>query len=85
MSTAPDTLGCRLSKGLAAFVITAAAGTGAAAPTNLLLESISDAGAGLEVFLASFNSYADVLGGSPSSQGFSQLDIASSFSVGGLD
>ncbi len=51
---------------------------------RLLLESNADAGAGSEIFLASFGSYADVLSGNFSDASFSQLNIASGFSVGGL-
>ncbi len=49
-----------------------------------LLERDADAAAGSEVFLASFDTFEDLLAGTTSQTGFSQVDINSNFSVGGL-
>jgi hypothetical protein len=51
---------------------------------RLLLESNANAAAGSEIYLASFGSFADLLSGNLSGASFSQLDISSGFSVGGL-
>ncbi len=64
------------------FVLTSYAAHGA--QYRLLLESDANAAGGSEIFLASFGSFADLLSGNTSSASFSQLDINSGFSVGGL-
>lgn len=51
---------------------------------QLLLESDADSGAGSEVFMASFDSLLSLLDGTVSSSSFSQLNLNSSFSAGGL-
>ena len=51
---------------------------------HLLLEKNTDAGPGQEVFLASYNSYADILSGNEASVSYSQIDINASWSTGGL-
>lgn len=51
---------------------------------QMLLESDTDSSGGSEIFLASFDSYQSVLDGDLSSGAFSQLNISSGFSVGGL-
>jgi len=51
---------------------------------HLLLESDTDAVVGSEVFLASYDSLADLLGGTAASGSFTQVGIGSDFSVGGL-
>lgn len=55
-----------------------------AAPIKLLLETDEDAAAGSEVYLASFESFDDVLANSPSHVSYSQIDIEPQFSVDGL-
>ena len=55
-----------------------------AAQYRLLLESDANAAAGNEIYLATFSSFSDLLNGNLASASFSQLDINSSFSVGGL-
>ncbi|MHC4954748.1 MAG: hypothetical protein ACYTGZ_12755, partial [Planctomycetota bacterium] len=51
---------------------------------HVVLESDPDQGAGSEVFLVSYDSLADFMSGTFASRGFSQLDIAGSFSMGGF-
>jgi hypothetical protein len=51
---------------------------------RLMLESRTDAGSGQEIYLATFNSFADLLSATASSNGFSLLDIQPAFSVVGL-
>ncbi|GGX73452.1 PEP-CTERM sorting domain-containing protein [Saccharospirillum salsuginis] len=51
---------------------------------QLLLESDSDADAGSELFIASFDSYQNLIDGNVSSSSFSQLNLNSTFSSGGL-
>jgi hypothetical protein len=55
-----------------------------AAPYQLLAETDADAAPGSEIFLATFNSFADLLNGIPSASAFSQLSLAPGFSVGGF-
>ena len=64
------------------FVLTSYTAHGA--QYRLLLESDANAGAGSEIFLASFGSFADVLSGNFASASFSQLNIGAGYSVGGL-
>lgn len=59
-------------------------GAAQATPLRLLLERDIDSGAGNKVFMASFNSYTDLINSNLSSGEFSSLDIAPSFSAGGL-
>ncbi|MFC4258555.1 PEP-CTERM sorting domain-containing protein [Marinobacter lacisalsi] len=51
---------------------------------HLLLESDIDRNGGEEVFLASFDSYQNLVNGTVSGSSFSQLDINANFRVGGL-
>ncbi|SET74336.1 PEP-CTERM sorting domain-containing protein [Marinobacter segnicrescens] len=51
---------------------------------QLLLESDVDSGAGNEIFLAGFDSFQSLLDGTVASSSFSQLNINSNFSAGGL-
>lgn len=51
---------------------------------HVLLESNDNRQGGSEIFLASFSSYNDLLNGSLISGSFSQLNIGSNFSAGGL-
>jgi hypothetical protein len=55
-----------------------------AAPLQLLLERDTDAGAGSEVFLVTYDSFADLLSNDFSASSFSQLNINANFSAGGL-
>ena len=55
-----------------------------AATFNMMLETDSNETAGAEIFMASFDNYADLLSGNVSSSDFSQLNIGQNFSVGGL-
>ena len=64
------------------FILTSYAAHGA--QYRLLLESNADAAGGSEIFLATFGSFADVLSSNFSAASFSQVDIASGFSVGGF-
>jgi hypothetical protein len=51
----------------------------------VLLESDADLGAGQEVFLASYNSFANLLSDTKADPGsFSQLNVNPAYSVGGL-
>jgi hypothetical protein len=50
---------------------------------QLLLESIADAAGGDEIFLATFDTFADLVDFNLSSSTFSQVNIRSDFSVGG--
>ena len=59
-------------------------GNAHAAAFRLLLESNDNAPGGSEVFLASYSTIDDLLTGTESSAGFSDLNIAGNFSVGGL-
>ena len=52
---------------------------------RLLLESNANAAGGSEIYLATFDSFADVLSGTLSSASFSQLNVTSGFSVGGFE
>ena len=58
--------------------------TAHAAQYRLLLESNANAAGGSEIYLATFNSFADVLSGTFAGGLFSQLNVSSGFSVGGL-
>lgn len=51
---------------------------------QLLIESDSDAGAGLELFSATYNTYANLLAGLATSTGFSQINVAPNYSIAGL-
>lgn len=51
---------------------------------QLLLESDTDGGAGNELFIATFDSYQNLIDGTVSSNSFSQLNLSSTFSSGGL-
>jgi len=51
---------------------------------HLLLESDENRQGGSEIFMASFANYDDLLTGSLSQGGFSQLNIGANFSVGGM-
>ena len=51
---------------------------------QLMLESDSNLPGGSELFLATYDSYSDLISGSLSSSSYSQINIASNFSVGGL-
>ena len=51
---------------------------------NLALETDSNAAAGSEVFLASYNTFADLLNSNLASGQFSQINLGPNFSVGGL-
>ena len=55
-----------------------------AVPFQLLLERDTDADAGAEVFLVTYDSFADLLSNDFSASSFSQLNINSNFSAGGL-
>ncbi len=55
-----------------------------AAPFVVLLESNANMDAGQEIFLVTYNSYADLLSNNQASSTFSQLNINASYSVGGL-
>jgi PEP-CTERM motif len=55
-----------------------------AAPFIVLLESDANTGAGQEVFLVTYNSYADLISNNQASSAFSQLNISASYSAGGL-
>ena len=55
-----------------------------AVPLQLLLERDTDADAGSEVFLVTYDSYADLLSNDFSASSFSQLNINANFSAGGL-
>ena len=55
-----------------------------AATLQMLFESDADAGAGAEVAVSTFNSLPDLLNGNSAAFSFSQLDVGSIFSVGGL-
>jgi hypothetical protein len=55
-----------------------------AAPFRLLLERDTDANAGAELFLATYPTFDALLAGSLTQSGFSQIDIGSTFSAGGL-
>ncbi|MCW8903543.1 MAG: PEP-CTERM sorting domain-containing protein [Sedimenticola sp.] len=55
-----------------------------AGPIRLLLESDADAVGGSEIFLATFDTYTDLVDFNLNSSTFSQLDIAPGFSVGGF-
>ena len=51
---------------------------------RLLVERNSDAAAGAEVAFATFETYEDLLAGSFTEQGFTQLNIGANFRVGGF-
>lgn len=51
---------------------------------HLLLESDSDSGGGSEVHLSSYDSLQDLIDGIPSMGSFSQLDIDTTYSIGGF-
>ena len=54
-------------------------------PIQLLLETNADGDAGNEIYLANFDSYADLIGGNlGASSSFSQVNISSNYSVGGF-
>mgnify|MGYP001813562621 FL=1 len=54
-------------------------------PLQLLLETNADGDAGNEIYLANFDSYADLIGGNlGASSSFSQDNISSNYSVGGF-
>ena len=55
-----------------------------AVPFQLLLERDTDADAGAEVFLITYDSFADLLSNNFSASSFSQLNINANFSAGGL-
>jgi hypothetical protein len=55
-----------------------------AVPFQLLLERDTDADAGAEVFLVTYDSFPDVLSNNFSASSFSQLNINANFSAGGL-
>jgi hypothetical protein len=55
-----------------------------AAPIQLLLESDADAAGGDEIFLATFDTYTDLVDFNLSNSTFSQVNIRSDFSVGGF-
>ena len=78
---------------IASFTIALTVGLGAggltgsnaiAAPFVVLLESNANMGAGQEVFLVTYNSYADLISNNQASSTFSQLNINASYSVGGM-
>ncbi len=51
---------------------------------HVLLESNANQDAGQEIFLISYNSYADLISNDQSSAVFSQLNVNASYGVGGL-
>lgn len=51
---------------------------------QLLFETNANAGAGIEVFSATYNTYADLLAGSDTSNGFSQINVAPNYSIAGI-
>src|SRR5690606_11322282 len=51
---------------------------------HVLLESNANMDAGQEVFLVSYNAYADLIGNNQASSAFSQLNINAFYSAGGL-
>ena len=55
-----------------------------AAPYHVLLESNDNLGAGQEIFLVSYDSYADLISNTQASSAFSQLNVNASYSVGGF-
>ena len=55
-----------------------------AVPFQLLLERDTNSGAGNEVFLVTYDSFADLLSNNIAANSYSQLDIAPAFSAGGL-
>ena len=55
-----------------------------AVPFQTLLERDTDSGAGDEVYLLTYNSFADLLSDNQAAGSFSQLNINSNFSAGGL-
>ncbi|WP_328186034.1 PEP-CTERM sorting domain-containing protein [Marinobacter sp. OP 3.4] len=55
-----------------------------AMPIDLLLESNDDSDAGSELFLANFDSYQSLIDATINSSSFSQLNLNSNFSSGGL-
>ncbi|MDR4652720.1 MAG: PEP-CTERM sorting domain-containing protein [Nitrosomonas sp.] len=55
-----------------------------AAPFVVLLESDANMDAGQEIFLVTYNSYADLISNNQASSTFSQLNINASYSVGGM-
>ena len=68
----------------AGFLFILASYTAHGAQYRLLLESNANAPGGSEIYLATFDSFADVLSGTLSGGLFSQLNVTSGFSVGGL-
>ena len=54
-----------------------------AVPFHVLLESDANLDAGQEIFLVSYDSYADVLSNTQASASFSQLNVNANYSVGG--
>jgi len=69
----------------AAFACTLLSGAPASAvPFQVLLERDTDADAGAEVFLVTYDSFADLLSNDFSASSFSQLNINANFSAGGL-
>ena len=69
----------------AGFLFILASYTAHGAQYRLLLESDANAPGGSEIYLATFNSFADVLSGTLSGGLFSQLNVTSGFSVGGFE
>jgi len=75
----------RMFQVFAASTVVLICATGADAATlRMLLERDTDAGPGSDVFLASFDTFEDLLAGTTSQAGFSQVDINANYSVGGL-
>ena len=54
-----------------------------ATPIQLLLESDANAAGGNEIFLATYDTYTDLIDSNLSSGTFSQINVGSNFSVGG--
>lgn len=73
---------------IAAVVVGTAAGMASlaayAAPFHVLLESNDNLGGGQEIFLVSYNSYADLITNTQASSSFSQLNVNAAYSAGGL-
>jgi hypothetical protein len=55
-----------------------------AVPFQVLLERDTDSGPGTEIFLVTYDSFADLLSNDIAASSYSQLNINSDFSVGGM-
>ena len=55
-----------------------------AVPFQVLLERDTDSGPGTEIFLVTYDSFADLLSNDITASSYSQLNINSDFSVGGM-